>query len=43
MGRSYVEDLDVAKTDKELGIREVDHRTIQSLIVDGVKFTLKKR
>lgn len=41
MGRSFCEDLDVKKTDKEDGIREVDHRTIQYLIVDGVKYVLK--
>lgn len=43
MGRSMCEDLDVAKTDKEDGVRLVDHRTIQWLIVDGVKYTLKTR
>jgi hypothetical protein len=43
MGRSFCEDLDIKKTDKEDGMREVDHRTIQYLIVDGVKYTLKSK
>jgi hypothetical protein len=40
-GYSYCEDMDVVKTDKEKGIREVDHRNIQWLVVDGVKYVLK--
>ena len=35
MGRSYVEDMDVK------GLRQVDHRNIKSLIVDGIKYVLK--
>jgi hypothetical protein len=38
LGRSYVEDLDV-KDDNRL--RQVDHRTLESLIVRGVKYVLK--
>jgi hypothetical protein len=43
MGRSNCEDLDVVKTDKEDGLRQVDHRTIQWLVVDGVRYVLKTR
>ena len=39
MGRSYVEDLDL--TDKKNRIRLVDHRTLQYVIVDGVKYESK--
>lgn len=39
MGRSHVEDLDVQDQNK---LRLVDHRTLKSLIVDNVKYTLKK-
>lgn len=39
MGRSHVEDLDVHDQNK---LRLVDHRTLKSLIVDNVKYTLKK-
>ena len=38
LGRSMVEDLDL-KSDHRL--RQVDHRTIKYLIVDGVKHTVK--
>lgn len=41
MGRSFVEDLDIPKNDKKGRMREVDHRNIIFLIVDGVKYTLK--
>lgn len=41
MGRSYVEDLDIAKDAKGGRTREVDHRNILYLIVDGVKYVLK--
>jgi hypothetical protein len=40
MGRSHVEDLDLPVTDKGR-VRLVDHRTIQSLIVGGVKYEVK--
>jgi len=39
LGRSFVEDLDVTEKDR---VRLVDHRTIKFLIVDGVKYTVKK-
>jgi hypothetical protein len=39
LGRSYVEDLDAVEKDR---VRLVDHRTIRFLIVDGVKYTVKK-
>lgn len=43
MGRSFCEDLDIQKTAKDDGVREVDHRSIQYLIVDGVKYNLKSK
>ena len=39
MGRSYVEDLDIASGHR---LRLVDHRSIQSIIINGKKFTVKK-
>lgn len=39
MGRSNVEDLLTTDTHK---LRQVDHRTIKSLILRGVKYTVKK-
>lgn len=39
MGRSMVEDLD--KMDVKDRLRQVDHRTIKFLIVDGVKYSVK--
>lgn len=42
-GRSTCEDFDVPKTDKEDGLRLVDHRTLKYLIVDGVKYTVGKK
>lgn len=39
LGRSYVEDLD-EPTGKR--VRLVDHRTIESLVVDGVKYTVSQ-
>lgn len=39
LGRSHVEDLDITSGTP---LRLVDHRTIQSLIVDGVLYELKK-
>jgi hypothetical protein len=39
LGRSMVEDLDV--DDKKNRFRQVDHRTIEFLIVDGVKYVVK--
>lgn len=38
LGRSMVEDLDLTTKDK---MRQVDHRTINWLIVDGVKYLVK--
>lgn len=38
LGRSHVEDLDVAGANK---LRLVDHRTIKWLIVEGVKYVVK--
>lgn len=38
LGRSMVEDLDVAGNQRT---RLVDHRTIESVIVDGVRYTVK--
>jgi hypothetical protein len=38
LGRSMVEDLDA---DKKNRVRQVDHRTIQWLIVEGVKYEVK--
>lgn len=40
LGRSYVEDLDIDGENKK---RLVDHRTLETLIVGGVKYTLKKK
>lgn len=40
MGRSYVEDLDLTDLNKT---RLVDHRTLLSLIVGGVKYSLKEK
>lgn len=40
MGRSYVEDLDKPIGDR---LRQVDHRTIEYLILEGVKYTVKVR
>lgn len=39
MGRSSVRDLDI---EQGMPLRQVDHRTIFSLILAGVKYTLKK-
>lgn len=45
LGRSVVIDLDLVDDQKypnhDSRLRQVDHRTIQSLIVDGVKYVLK--
>jgi hypothetical protein len=38
LGRSTVEDLDI---DEDYRLRQVDHRTINSLIVDGKKYVVK--
>ena len=40
LGRSMVEDLDVTGTG-DARLRQVDHRTINYLIVDGVKYVVK--
>ena len=39
LGRSLCEDLDLPEGRNRL--REVDHRTIKYLIVDGVKYVVK--
>jgi len=39
LGRSMVEDLE--SSDKKNRMRQVDHRTIKWLIVDGVKYVVK--
>lgn len=41
LGRSHVEDLDI--DDPKNRLRLVDHRTIESIIVNGVQFSLKGR
>lgn len=41
LGYSWVEDLDLPREEKGGRMRQVDHRTIQSMIVDGVKYVLK--
>ena len=38
LGRSMVEDLDIDGNNR---LRQVDHRTIKWLIVDGMKYTVK--
>lgn len=40
LGRSYVEDLDLGSEDKNRR-RQVDHRTISEIIVNGVKYVVK--
>jgi hypothetical protein len=40
LGRSMVEDLE--KMDSKDRVRQVDHRTLNFLIVDGVKYVVKK-
>lgn len=40
LGRSHCEDLDLPKEKHRL--RLVDHRTLQSLTVNGIKYVLKK-
>lgn len=40
LGRSMVEDLDLDPSDKNR-MRQVDHRTINWLVVNGVKYTVK--
>lgn len=39
MGRSYVEDLDIVNGQNR--VRQVDHRTIEYLILDGTKYEVK--
>lgn len=39
LGRSMVEDLELPKSEKNR-IRQVDHRTIEWIIVEGVKYTV---
>jgi hypothetical protein len=43
LGRSMVEDLDIDRNDKKGRTRLVDHRTLKSLIVDGVKYEVKDK
>lgn len=38
LGRSMVEDLDKSGKDR---LRQVDHRTIKFIVVDGVRYTVK--
>jgi hypothetical protein len=40
LGRSMVEDLDLERTTHRM--RQVDHRTIKFLILDGVKYEVRK-
>lgn len=42
LGYSWVEDLDLAPDVKGGRLRQVDHRTIQWVVLDGVKYVLKK-
>lgn len=39
LGRSYMEDSEIETGNR---LRQVDHRTIKWVIVDGVKYSLKK-
>lgn len=41
-GRSKVEDMDIELSDKAGRLREVDHRTLKSLTVKGVKYSVSK-
>ncbi len=41
MGRSYAEDLDIPPNENRL--RQIDHRTLKSLTVNGTKYTLKEK
>lgn len=43
LGRSMVEDLDIDQNDKKGRTRLVDHRTLKSLTVDGVKYEIKDK
>lgn len=40
MGRSYCEDFDIAGTPKDR-LRQVDHRTLKWLVVNGTKYEVK--
>lgn len=40
LGRSVVVDLDKVNGDDDTAIRQIDHRTIKSLILDGVKYNV---
>lgn len=41
LGRTNVIDLEVPENDRTLGLRLVDNRTIEWLVIDGVKYTTK--
>lgn len=41
LGRSMVEDLDESASNPKGRVRQVDHRTINYLIVEGVKYIVK--
>jgi hypothetical protein len=40
-GRSLVRDLELPKDEKQSNLRLVDHRTMSSLVVDGVRYLIR--